>query len=1109
MSKLDPCILVVDDDPAILETLRRQFETRCQVFVAQTAEAALESLRDRPVDILLTDQRLPGMTGLELISRARELQPDIVAIVLSAFAEPEDLLSAINEGRVYGYVRKPAHPAELATTVSNALEAAALRKERDRLLERLQRRLDALSILYEVSAEAAYPRSYAQLVDVLTRAMHRVVRFDLAASLIVKDAGRAIMHVHATSPCDEDTLLFARDRTVELLSTLTGSEIGETELLIDVSGDRLPPEKTGRTLPPGWSQRRIGSSTHIPLISGSRTVGVIYLAAFREHAFSPDDEKLLYVLANQTSEAVARLEARILEERRKMALMVESMADGVIMTDESGEVCLCNPAARRLLGIESHVDVTTKYLKEKLGFYPFDLVRGQTADLIREEVRVGDKHLHSIVSPVQGEGAAVGVVVVLRDITERKELEQRKEEFVTIVSHELRTPLTSITGALDIVLNNYPQSVGEKARRYVLMAREGCAKLGAIVDDLLDVAKLERGKVPLRFSPLHFDAVVHDAVEKFRPAADAKKITLEVQVEQPALRLVADADRLTQVLNNLLSNALKFTPDGGRVVIEVFGPHTATTHVGLSIWNNGEQIPDEALERIFDKFETAPPSPNRRVGGTGLGLAISRGIVEGHGGRIWVEPMREGAKFVVAMPVAPPDDTTPTPAAPSDATQRTVLLISDRPRVATLLKGMLIAPNRRVQIAEAADDGLAFARERRADLIVLDMDFVGGVAPALLEILKHDPETKNVPLLAIGSRKSLDRTPHRNPDGALVAPLDGETFVAYCEKLLSERVREAPARILICDDDPHIRLICREVLERAGYFVEEADNGQAALELIARTPPDLLVLDVMMPEIDGWGVLRRLQSEHATAHLPVIFLSARGQTADKVRAFKMGAEDYLVKPFDHTELVMRVAKALERRAREASASPTTRLPGSSAIETEIERRLGTEGDFAFCYIDLDNLKSFNDYYGYAKADGVIRQTGDILREVIMRDGNPGDFVGHIAGDDFVMITTPDRVDRVCKTLIETFDRLIPLYYNRVDRERGYIETTDRYGTMRKFPIMSISVAALTSAQLLRDSAELAQRAAEEKRRAKAIPGSSYVRDGAQIWPALAAAAHKI
>ncbi|HJZ85937.1 MAG TPA: response regulator [Polyangia bacterium] len=1107
----DQTVLVVDDDAPTLAFLRQQFESRYQMLCVESAERALEILRTQPVDVLLTDQRLPGLSGLELVTRAREHQPDLVAIVLSAYAEPEDLLAAINEGRVYRYVRKPAHPAELAMTIHNGLEAAGLRKERDSLLERLQRRLDALSILYEVSAEAAAPRSYAQLVDTLTRALNRVVRFDVAASLIAKDVSRAAMHVHAPSACDEDTLLYVRDRTVELLSTLTGQEVGEADLLLDITGERV---QEGPVAAP----RKLLSSTHIPLVVDARVVGVIYLAAFREYAFSPDDEKLLYVLANQTSEAVRRLETRILEERRKMALMVESMADGVIMTDESGEVCLCNPAARRMLDIEPHIAVTTKYLKERLGFYPFDLVRGQAAKsageaalYVREEVRIAGKVLHSIVSPVRSGEGTVGVVVVLRDITERTELEQRKEEFISIVSHELRTPLTSITGALDIVLNNYPQAVGEKPRRYVQMAREGCARLGAIVDDLLDVAKFERGKVPLRPAPLSFDALAHDAVEKFRPAAEAKHIALELKVAQQSLRMVADGDRLTQVLNNLLSNALKFTPEGGRVEVEVFGPQAASTHVGLSIWNNGEPIPEDSHERVFDKFETAQKSPSRRVGGTGLGLAISRGIVEAHGGRIWVEPSPEGARFVVILPVSPPEETTPAGSGGSAPTQgaHLALVVSDRSHMAYLLKGLLSSSGRRVHIAQAADDGLAFAREKRPELIVLDMELQGGVAVALSEILKHDPETKSVPLLAIGTRRLLDRTPTRQPDGALHTPLDGETFVAYCEKLTAERGTEAPARILVCDDDPHIRVICREVLERAGYQVEEAPDGQAALEAIARALPDLLVLDVMMPELDGYQVLRRLKSEQATAELPVIFLSARGQTADKVRAFKIGAEDYLVKPFDHPELVMRVAKALERRAREASASPTTRLPGSAVIESETDKRLAARGDFAFVYVDLDNLKSFNDYYGYAKADGVIRQTGDILREVVLREGNPSDFVGHIAGDDFVVITTSDRVDRVCQTLIETFDRLIPLYYNRVDRERGYIETADRYGTLRQFPIMTVSVAALTSHNVAaRDSAELATLAAEEKRLAKALAGSSYVRDGTPLWPPTAARAHR-
>jgi GGDEF domain-containing protein len=262
----------------------------------------------------------------------------------------------------------------------------------------------------------------------------------------------------------------------------------------------------------------------------------------------------------------------------------------------------------------------------------------------------------------------------------------------------------------------------------------------------------------------------------------------------------------------------------------------------------------------------------------------------------------------------------------------------------------------------------------------------------------------------------------------------------------------------------------------------------------------------MMPGMDGFTLAQKLRGDRETSLTPIIFLSARGQTADKVRAFKLGAEDYLVKPFDSAELVARVEKALARRDLELGASPTTRLPGSMAIEAEIDRRLSASGgDFAFCYLDLDNLKAFNDYYGYAKADGVILQTGDIVREVVARVGGPGDFIGHIAGDDFVFITTRDHADQVCLTVIETFDRLVPLYYNKVDRERGFIETNDRYGVLRRFPIMSVSIACATRAgRNIISHADLSAAAAELKQRAKAIQGSSYVRDGNVVFPRPAA-----
>ena len=161
----------------------------------------------------------------------------------------------------------------------------------------------------------------------------------------------------------------------------------------------------------------------------------------------------------------------------------------------------------------------------------------------------------------------------------------------------------------------------------------------------------------------------------------------------------------------------------------------------------------------------------------------------------------------------------------------------------------------------------------------------------------------------------------------------------------------------------------------------------------------------------------------------------------------------------------------------------------------MERRLG-QREAAFCYLDLDNLKAYNDYYGYAKADGIIRQTGDIARDVVASKGSPSDFIGHIAGDDFVVITTVERVDAVCQAICSEFDRLVPLYYDKLDRQRGYIETKDRYDIMRRFPLMSISVAVITGEkQEFSSYSELATAAAAGKKMAKAVPGSSYVRDG--------------
>ncbi len=745
-------LLLVDDDAVILDLLKQTFEPLYRVLTARSAESALGELGRNQVDVVITDQRMPGMSGLEMLAIARQRFTDLVAILLTAYTDPQNLIEAINTGQVYRYVVKPWDTGEIVMTVRNAVETAMLRRQRARLQARLERRLGAMSVLVDLGVEAAATTTYTQLIDVVTRALEKFVAFDLAATLVVPQGGggQAAMHLHCRTAADEATLLETRDRAIELYLERAGNPLGEGQLLVNISGERV------RTLD---EKKPVRSVLPLPLVVDSQTVGALVLVAYAPEAFTDDDVRTLDVLANQTAQAVRRLQARLLDERRKMALMVESMADGLIFTDGSPEVFLINPAARRLLGLPPDEPITTQYLKDSLGFYPFDLMRAAPGtEPVREEVRVGDHVLHSIISPVMdGEGTFVGVVVVLRDITSEKELEQRKDEFVSIVSHELRTPLTSITGALDIVLSQYASGLSDKQVRYLEMARESSQTLNKIVDDLLDVAKSERGKLTMRMSAFDLARLVRDAVERFRPPAEAKGVLVTVKTS-PGTRLVGDPDRLGQVLNNLLANAIKFTPEQrGRVMVNVFSSPQCPSYMGVSVWNAGEPIPPEGRERVFEKFEQLESSTTRKVGGTGLGLAIARGIVESHGGRIWVEPITDGAKFVFTLPETPPEELSDeeVPPVPPDKDKRPqvpprVLVVEEDGDVRLLLKGMLLASGWEVETAADGDEALVMAREHKPAALSMDGRITGAVdGMTIVQILKNDPETRPIPVLVL------------------------------------------------------------------------------------------------------------------------------------------------------------------------------------------------------------------------------------------------------------------------------------------------------------------------------------------------------------------------
>jgi len=305
--------------------------------------------------------------------------------------------------------------------------------------------------------------------------------------------------------------------------------------------------------------------------------------------------------------------------------------------------------------------------------------------------------------------------------------------------------------------------------------------------------------------------------------------------------------------------------------------------------------------------------------------------------------------------------------------------------------------------------------------------------------------------------------------------------------------------ILVADDDADLRDILRSVLEPAGYEVLEAPDGAAALELIRSRTPDLLVLDYMMPHLTGPQVCERLKQDTLLRHVPIIMLTGKSEVQDKVDGITAGADDYVVKPFEPLELLARVHMVIRRTTQDLEANPLTRLPGNNAIRLSLESRLAAKGPIAIGYTDLDRFKAFNDHYGFRRGDDVIKRTAEILLEAVAAHGNASDFVGHIGGDDFVVITTPDHADAVCNAIVKNFDAMVPELHDEQERTQGYFLHADRKGQMVKLPLLSISIALVTNEErALTHPGQVAEIGAELKAYAKTFDRSLYIKERRKV-----------
>ncbi|HEX3630007.1 MAG TPA: response regulator [Candidatus Dormibacteraeota bacterium] len=472
-----------------------------------------------------------------------------------------------------------------------------------------------------------------------------------------------------------------------------------------------------------------------------------------------------------------------------------------------------------------------------------------------------------------------------------------KSEFLANVSHELRTPLSAIIGFSQILLDGIDGPVNDEQQQDILQVNKSGQSLLALINQILDLSKIEAGKMELSMERIELPDLVTGVLESISPLAQEKGLRIDTRFAAGLPAVEADPVRLKQVLINLLSNAVKFTDRG---YIEVMAQPSGRM-VRISVKDTGIGISGEAQKVIFDEFVQGDGSSTRRHGGTGLGLSIVRRLVEMHGGAITVisEPGM-GSTFTFTVPAfatAAPGLLTPAPRAvvrrpnqglPGGA----ILVVDDDPSVRQLIARHLEQQGWKTVQASNGTDALQLARESRPILITLDIMMPDASGWWVLEKLREDPRTAGVPVLVVTIVEDQRLVFSLGASDYLAKPYQREALVSKVHRLLPELDGK---RVLVVDDDTEARILISRILTDEHADVVVARSGDEGMAMISQSPPDLVVLDLMMPGMSGFEMAARLRARPETADIPVMIVSAKELTAEDVMTLGDNVQRFVAK----------------------------------------------------------------------------------------------------------------------------------------------------------------------------------------------------------------------
>ncbi len=617
-------------------------------------------------------------------------------------------------------------------------------------------------------------------------------------------------------------------------------------------------------------------------------------------------------------------EVSIKRLHRTTDLILKSAADGLFGVDLNGVSTFVNPAAAHILGYEPD-ELEGKQMHEIIHgrhedgrSFPWqdspsartmaDGAGRRTTGVFWSKTGKAIPVDFTSTAMVDDQGVVTGAVITFRDISQQLVVDRMKDEFVSTVSHELRTPLTSIRGALGLLVSGRLGVMPEKAARLLEIASSNTDRLVRLINDILDIERMESGKATLIKSPANAVELIRQATDTMQQMAGEAGITIVVDAE--SVPLYADPDRIVQTLTNLIGNAVKFSPP--QTTIRVTAKAT-DGNVLFRVADQGRGIPAEKLQLVFERFKQVDASDSRDKGGSGLGLAICRSIVRQHGGEIWVQSEAgRGSEFFFTIPLSAGQKNAEVLTPETTGPDRLVYVCDDDEDARQVMSALLSAHGYRVVEFTGGAAVVRASIHQRPDLVLLDIFMPDMNGWETLSRFKTDARIADIPVVIV-SVLSPDEceSPYAGLHGWLHKPLEeGEFFQTVTDALRSG----APSRrILVVEDDADLARIIASSFERYGLEVIIASTGQQAIDLAATMVPDLLVLDLLLPEVDGFGVIDWIKDHKLWQNVPLIVYSALETTPSQQARLRLGTTEFITKStIRPEEFERRVLQLLDR-----------------------------------------------------------------------------------------------------------------------------------------------------------------------------------------------------